>query len=284
MASNYLQDGEILTLPAPSGGVTNGLGYLIAGCFGVALNTALVGVDVAFGTQGVYRLVKTAPEVIAVGAVCYWNVSTHKVTAVAGLGPVIGVATVAALSADVLVDVRLNGVYPGVIGSTQTVEAAITDNGGGAAADGTIGAVTAPTALTDNGGGTADATVAAQAAPVTLTDSTGDSATHNDTLEVVTTPTLSDWNGSSVFPSAAQATAISAAIGALRQNESDLAQKSIELVTLAGVAQNNLKELTTSQAANRLAIIALTDAVKELSAKQNAVIAKLVLAQILAAA
>lgn len=38
---------------------------------------------------------------------------------------------------------------------------AITDNGGGAAADGTIAVVTAPTALTDSSGGSASATLAA---------------------------------------------------------------------------------------------------------------------------
>lgn len=151
--------------------------------------------------------------------------------------------------------------------------AELTDNSGGAAADGTIGVVTAPTALTDNGGGTADGTVASQAAPVTLTDSTGLSGSHNDTLEAVTTFTPSvAWNGSSVYPSAADATAIGAAITALNQNASDTAQKVIELVTLAATAQNNLKELTARQAENRTAIVALTDAVKELATKVNEIV------------
>jgi hypothetical protein len=51
-----------------------------------------------------------------------------------------------------------------------------------------------------------------------------------------------------------------------------LGTKVNDLSTLGTVAQNNLKELTTSQAANRLAIIALTDAVKELSTKVNAIL------------
>lgn len=100
--------------------------------------------------------------------------------------------------------------------------------------------------LTDNGGGTADGTVASQAAPVTLTDNTGGSGSHDDTLAAVTTftPSLA-WNGTDVHPSAADATAIGAAITTLNQNQSDAAQKIIELVTLATTAQNNLKELTT---------------------------------------
>ena len=77
------------------------------------------------------------------------------------------------------------------------------------------------TALTDNGGG----------------------ATANDTIAAVTTFTPSvAWNGSSVYPSAADATAIAAAI------------------------------------------TALTDAVKELSTKQNAVIAAMKTAGLMATA
>lgn len=86
---------------------------------------------------------------------------------------------------------------------------ALTDNSGGAAADGTIGAVTAPTALT-HAVGTADNTV-------------------------------DDVGGSF--------------------NQTTL--------------NNNFKELTTAQAANRLAIVALTDAVKEIAAKVNAIITAL---------
>lgn len=79
---------------------------------------------------------------------------------------------------------------------------ALTDNSGGAAADGTIGAVTAPTAiaatLTDSTGysGTHDDTLAATTVPVTLTDNTGQSGTHDDTLAATTLPTtLTDNTG-----------------------------------------------------------------------------------------
>ena len=81
--------------------------------------------------------------------------------------------------------------------------AALTDNSGGGATDKTIGAVTAPTALT-HAVGTADNTV----------DDVG---------------------------------------GAFNQT----------------TLNNNFKELTTAQAANRAAIVALTDAVAELAAQIN---------------
>lgn len=180
----------------------------------------------------------------------------------------------------------LNPAAPGpeTIGQAANV-AALTDNSGGEAADGTIAVVTAPTALTDNGGGTADDTVASMAAATTLTDNTGLSGSHNDTLEAVTTFTPSvAWDGAAVFPSAADATAIAAAITALNQNASDTAQKVIELVTWQTTVQNNFKELTTATAAERAAIVSLTNAVKELSTKINAEIAALKAAQLQASA
>lgn len=100
--------------------------------------------------------------------------------------------------------------------------AALTDNSGGATADKTIGAVTAPTALTDSGGGTADGTVAAMADIATAGGAT---------------------------PTAAQ---VDTAVNAVLLN-----------------IRNNFKEVTTTQTANRTAIVALTDAVKELSTQIN---------------
>lgn len=125
--------------------------------------------------------------------------------------------------------------------------------------------------LTDNGGGTADQTVASQAAPVTLTDNTGLSGSHDDTLAAVTTFTPSvAWDGS-VHPSAADATAIATAITVLNQNASDAGQKIIELVTLAGVAQANLKEVTTELALQKSLNTVLINDGKSFATELNAV-------------
>lgn len=164
--------------------------------------------------------------------------------------------------------------------------AALTDNSGGAATDGTIGVVTPPTALA-----------------ASLTDNTGDSGTHDDTLAAVTLPTaitgdgagnlgtgngaFEDQNGAVTGVDGAGSNAASkadvdarlvsignnmqelataqtanlAAITVLRQNSSDTAQKVIELVA--------------AQAQNRTALVALTDAVAELAAKVNEIRAQL---------
>lgn len=153
------------------------------------------------------------------------------------------------------------------------------------------------TELTDNGGGTADGTVAAQAAPVTLTDETGKSGTHDDTLAAATAPTAPvitySSNNPSITPDAAVTIAdgsapsvgellefceelkkcvadTATAVGVLLQNDSDNGQKAIELVTLAGVAQNNLKEVTTELAKQRALNIVLINDAKTFATQLNA--------------
>ena len=121
---------------------------------------------------------------------------------------------------------------------------ALTDNSGGAIADQTIALVTAPTALTDSGGGTADATVALMTPVTALTvrDGTG---TNDGTIGAIT--------------------AAPSVIAAVQE----IAAKIGVIATFEGVVKDNFKELTTAQAANRAAIVALTDAVKELATQLN---------------
>lgn len=62
-----------------------------------------------------------------------------------------------------------------------------------------------------------------------LTDNSGGTA--SNTLAVVTLPTLSTWNGSSVYPSAAQGTAINAAFTSLTNAVASLAAKVASIQT-----------------------------------------------------
>ena len=62
-------------------------------------------------------------------------------------------------------------------------------------------------------------------AAAAITDNSGGTDPANNTIAVVTAPTLSDWDGATVFPSAAQATAIIAAITALKAAVAQLAAK-----------------------------------------------------------
>jgi len=122
-----------------------------------------------------------------------------------------------------------------VVQPTSANQAALTDSTGGSASNTTLAAVTAPSAITDSTGGSAGTTLAA-----------------------ITTFTPSvAWNGSSVYPSAADATAIAAAITS---------------------EKNSLASLAARQAEDRAAIVALTDATAKETKLLNAIRSALVAA------
>lgn len=73
MATNYIQPGDVLTVPAPSGGVVAGQGYRIGVMFGVATTTAAATVPVAMALSGVFRLPKTSAQAWTVGQAIYWD-------------------------------------------------------------------------------------------------------------------------------------------------------------------------------------------------------------------
>lgn len=132
-------------------------------------------------------------------------------------------------------------------GSQPSTAAALTDSTGGTPGA-TLALVTAPTALTDNGGGTADNTVAAMTAVTALTVTDG-AGTNDGTIDAITN----------------NATTIAAV--------QEIAAKIAVIATFEAAAKDNFKELTTAQAANRLAIVSLTNAVASLAAQVNALLA-----------
>ena len=56
MAKNYVQDGDVLTLTAPTGGVVSGSPYTIGSIACVALVTAAAGLPFAAKATGVFEL------------------------------------------------------------------------------------------------------------------------------------------------------------------------------------------------------------------------------------
>lgn len=258
MADNFIQRGNVLDYSNSSGNtITSGSGVVVAtGIFGVAGADISDGAVGAVHLEGVFELDKATNEGdFAVGDKLFWNASTKKLTKVNTGNTPVGICFAVAAEAAAKAQVKLGGASdfsPSDMGEI------------------TVAAVVA--ALTDNGGGTADGTIDSQAAPVTLTDSTGGEPTHDDTLAAVTESTAVTDNSTgattdtilaeitnaanagsaditptkdAIAKLAVLANANSAAVGVLKQNQSDVAQKVIELVTLAGTAQNNLKELST---------------------------------------
>jgi predicted RecA/RadA family phage recombinase len=72
VATNYIQPGNFLTIPAPAP-VASG-GVVIAGqIVGVATGDAASDAPVDVAVTGVFRLPKVAADNIALGAAVYWN-------------------------------------------------------------------------------------------------------------------------------------------------------------------------------------------------------------------
>lgn len=107
MATNFKQDGSVLTL-TPAADVAAGTGYLFGtALFGVALNTVTSGTAGQFKTDGVFELPKTSALAIAVGDRVYWD-ATNKVVNKTTVGQeCIGVAVSAASNPSATVLVKL---------------------------------------------------------------------------------------------------------------------------------------------------------------------------------
>ena len=111
MATNYIQPGDVVTVPAPSGGVVSGAGVVIGSLFGVATTTAAETVPVALATTGVFELPKVSAQAWTVGARIYWDASGGEATTTASTHKLIGVAVADAANPTATGMVRLSGAF-----------------------------------------------------------------------------------------------------------------------------------------------------------------------------
>lgn len=79
MAKNYVSDGSVLTLIAPSGGVVSGTPVKIGALVVVPLESVAVGVKFAGKTSGVWLL--PADTGLTAGALVKWDTATGKLVA-----------------------------------------------------------------------------------------------------------------------------------------------------------------------------------------------------------
>jgi predicted RecA/RadA family phage recombinase len=104
---NYVQRGDALTIPAPTGGVSSGDAVLVGALFGVAAATADAGDDVAVSVEGVFELPKKAADAVTVGAVLYWDATPGELTTTGTDNVRVGYAAAAAGAGTTTVTVKL---------------------------------------------------------------------------------------------------------------------------------------------------------------------------------
>lgn len=109
MAKNYIQPGNVLTVPAPQE-VLGGEGILIEKLFGIATHAALTGEPVELALIGVFRLPKDSSD-IGLGIRLYWNKTVAALTVTASGNTLVGVATESAPISATTVSIRLNATF-----------------------------------------------------------------------------------------------------------------------------------------------------------------------------
>lgn len=113
MATNYIQEGETLTL-TPSAAVAAGVGYLFGtGLFGVALADVASGAAGEFKTTGVFDIAKTSALAISVGDRLYWDATNKVVNKTATAQQCVGIAVADAANPSSTVRMKL-GAYVAV--------------------------------------------------------------------------------------------------------------------------------------------------------------------------
>ncbi len=106
----FIQNGDVITVTAPTGGVASGDGVIVESLFGIAAFTAAEGEPVEIATRGVYELPKEPTAVLAAGTQVAWDASAKQIDLPGtGLYPV-GIATEAVGNGITTVRVRLDGV------------------------------------------------------------------------------------------------------------------------------------------------------------------------------
>jgi predicted RecA/RadA family phage recombinase len=121
---NFLQDGEIATVPAPSGGVTSGDFIMVGALFGVCQTTHLEGEDVAIVREGVFKLPKATGAAWTKGNPLYWDATAKNFTKTSGANTPVGVAFADAASGDTTGSVSIEAVQESV-GKVVSAEIAL---------------------------------------------------------------------------------------------------------------------------------------------------------------
>lgn len=107
MATNYVQPGEVLDFTATAA-LISGAGVLIGSRLGVALTDIAIGDTGAVAVKGVYTLPKLATDVVAQGALLYWDNTNARLTTTLTGNTLAGYAAAASGNGAATVNIALN--------------------------------------------------------------------------------------------------------------------------------------------------------------------------------
>ena len=108
MANNFIQPGDVLDYTVAGSAITTGSGILVGLRLGVALASGAVGQTISVAVKQVYSLPKLPADVMAQGALLYWDNTNKRLTTTASGNTLAGYAANAAGSGDTAVRIHLN--------------------------------------------------------------------------------------------------------------------------------------------------------------------------------
>lgn len=108
MATNYVQDGCVLDYTPSGAAVASGDVVIMGVIGGVALTDIADGATGAVQVKGVFTLTKKSTDVIAQGALIYWDTDPGEITTTSTDNTLIGVAAAAAGNGATTVNALLN--------------------------------------------------------------------------------------------------------------------------------------------------------------------------------
>ena len=107
MAKNYIQPGEVLDHVAAAAR-TSGVPFLLGVRLAVPLTHGAIGETIAVKVKGVFNLPKVTANVVAQGALLYWDDTAKKLTTTVATNAIAGYAAAAASGTATTVDIAIN--------------------------------------------------------------------------------------------------------------------------------------------------------------------------------
>jgi len=108
MATNYIQPGDTITVPAGADYVS-GQVAIEGEIIGIAMGDALTGAPVDIQTSGVFTVPKVGADAFAVGDPVYYDLAAELATVTTTDNVKLGVTVAAAAASTASVNVRLSG-------------------------------------------------------------------------------------------------------------------------------------------------------------------------------
>jgi predicted RecA/RadA family phage recombinase len=107
MARNFVQEGSIID-HTPGSAVASGAVVLMGARIGIALSAIAANATGSVQVEGVFTVAKLSTDVVAQGALLYWDAGNSRLTTTAGANVLAGYATAAAGNGVTTVNININ--------------------------------------------------------------------------------------------------------------------------------------------------------------------------------